>query len=194
MSPEPLSLLRQQIFAVHLLEEEAWADLAACWSEITVKRKEILTRAGDTEQYLYFVLEGVQRAVYLDDKREATLVFSFPPSFSGIIDSFFLQQPSRFSLETLTAGRLLRIHYRDLTALMQQYRSIESFVRIALTATLAGTLQRQIEIMSFSAEEKFTALLHRSPHVLNLIPHKYLASYIGVDPATFSKLLASVRL
>jgi len=64
----------------------------------------------------------------------------------------------------------------------------------ALSYTFAGVLERQIEIQCFSAEEKFKALLKRSPHVLQLIPHKYLASYLGIDAATFSKLPGSVRL
>ena len=186
--------LKQLVFAVSPLEDAAWGALATAWTDISFRRKQQITRAGDTEKYLYVVLEGVQRAFYQDEKHEATLVFSYAPSFSGIIDSFFLQEPSRYYLETLTASRLLRIHYNDLSALIVQYRSIESWVRIAITQTLAGTLKRQIEVMSFSAEEKFTTLLKRSPHVLNLIPHKYLASYIGVDPATFSKLLSSVRV
>jgi len=55
-------------------------------------------------------------------------------------------------------------------------------------------LERQVELLSFSAEEKFKTLLKRSPHVLQLIPHKYLASYLGIDASTFSKLLATVRI
>jgi CRP-like cAMP-binding protein len=59
---------------------------------------------------------------------------------------------------------------------------------------LKGVLERQVELQSFSAEEKFRQLLTRSPQVLNLIPHKYLASYLGLDATTFSKLLGRVRL
>jgi hypothetical protein len=59
---------------------------------------------------------------------------------------------------------------------------------------LKGVLERQIELQCFSAEEKFKNLLKRSPHVLQLIPHKYLASYLGIDATTFSKLLGSVRI
>jgi len=49
-------------------------------------------------------------------------------------------------------------------------------------------------LLSFTAEQKFRKLLTRSPQVLQLIPHKYLASYLGIDPATFSKLLGTVKL
>ncbi len=194
MSGESIEILKQQVFAVQDLDEEAWQALSALWTEVCFKRRQIITPGGSTERYLYFVLEGVQRACVMHGKRDATLVFSYPHSFSGIIDSFFLQQPSRFFLETITASRLMRIHYNDLVFLIHKFRTVESWVRVALVQTLAGTLQRQAELLSFSAEEKFKALLQRSPHVLQFIPHKYLASYIGVDPATFSKMLGSVRL
>lgn len=153
-----------------------------------------MTAMGETERYVYLVLDGVQRAFYRDGDKEATLVFSYAPSFSGVIDSFFLQQPSKFYLETLTHSRFLRLHHHDMMRVMEQHRSVETWIRKALMVTLAGTLERQVELMAYSAEEKFTTLLRRSPQVLNLIPHKYLASYIGVDPATFSKLLSKVRL
>lgn len=191
---EALSTLKRQVFAVHPLDEAAWQSLAACWEPVEYKRKQIITKIGEVERYVYLVVDGVQRAFFEHNDKEATLVFSYAPSFSGIIDSFFTQIPSRFHLETITKSTLLRIHYNDMHRLMQEHRSIETWVRLALTHTLSGTLERQVEIMSYTAEEKFTTLLRRSPHVLNLIPHKYLASYIGVDPATFSKLLGTVKL
>jgi len=187
-------MLRKVVSSFGEVDEAALNAFAAPWTEVTFKRRELMTREGETEKYLYLVLDGVQRACRTHNDKEVTLVFSFTGSFSGVIDSFFLQQPSAFDLEVLTATRCLRIHYNDMTALMAEHRSIETWVRLAITRVLADTLQRHIEILSYSAEEKFTALLRRSPHVLNLVPHKYLASYIGVDPTNFSKLLGKVRL
>ena len=77
---------------------------------------------------------------------------------------------------------------------MQEYPAIVRLVLQLTSFALKGVLERQIELQCFSAEEKFRALLHRSPHVLQLIPHKYLASYLGIDATTFSKLLGSIRL
>lgn len=182
------------MFALGTMSDEAFHAFAAPWTEITIKRKQIMTREGETEKYLYLVLDGIQRAYCAHGDKEATLVFSYAHSFSGIIDSFFLQQPSAYYLETITHSRLLRIAYKDIAAIIEQHRPVETWVRIALTQVLADTLRRHIELLSYNIEEKFTSLLHRSPHILNLIPHKYLASYIGVDPTNFSKLLGKVRL
>ena len=155
----------------------------------------MLTAAGETERYLYFVLEGVQRAFYVGaDHPEATIVFTYAPSFSGVADSFLTQQPSKFFFETLTASKMLRTSYQQIQQLMDKHQAIERLIRLATSYALMGVLERQIELLSYSAEEKFKTLLKRSPHVLQLIPHKYLASYLGIDASTFSKLLATVRI
>jgi len=189
-----LAQLQKITYAFHPLSNEVWEAFAGGWQPFAAKRKTIITAAGDTEKYLYFVAEGVQRAFYLTEEKEATLVFSYPYSFSGVLDSFLLQQPSKYYLETLTASLFLRTTYAHINALMQHHHEFETFIRKALSVTIAGVLERQIELQCFSAEQKFKTLLRRSPHVLQLIPHKYLASYLGLDATTFSKLLGSVRL
>lgn len=187
-------ILRAQIGAFYPLEAPVLDALTDSWEEIMVKRKTVLTPAGTCEQYLYLALEGIQHAVYQHGDKEATLVFSYPYSFSGIVDSFLLQKPATCRLETITKSRLLRMHRTTLMALIAHHPSIETWLWHALAAVLEGTLLRQGELLLTSAEEKFINLMKRSPQVLNLIPHKYLASYIGVDASTFSKLLGNVRL
>ena len=190
-----MQALRSAIQALIPLPEKEWEALAACWHPVQYKRKTVLTAAGDTERYVYFVLDGVQRAFCLgEDQKEATLVFSYTGSFSGIIDSFFLQQPSRYYLETLTQSSFLRMSFADTERLMQEFPLIAKWIHISLVHAMEGIMERHIEALTLNAEQKFRRLLTRSPHVLQLIPHKYLASYLGLDPATFSKLLGGVRL
>lgn len=190
-----LKALKQFCNNIHPLEESEWTDFANCWLPFSAKRKTILTKQGETERYLYFVTEGVQRAFYAgDNEKEATIVFTYPFSFSGIADSFLTQTPSRFFLETLTKSEFIRTSYQQVNELMMRYHNFETLIRKATSFSLAGVLERQIELQCFSAEEKFKVLLNRSPHVLRLIPHKYLASYLGIDATTFSKLLGRVRI
>jgi len=189
------SALLQFIKAVYPLKEEETEKFLGIWQPFECKRKTILTAAGETEKYLYFVLEGLQRAFYIgNEKQEATIVFTYAPSFSGVADSFLTQTPSRYFLETLTSSRFLKASYKQLDQLMNEYPVIQRMVLQLTSFVLKGVLERQIELQCFSAEEKFKTLLKRSPHVLQLIPHKYLASYLGIDATTFSKLLGSVRL
>jgi len=176
------------------LPDPVWEALAGCWHPVQFKRREVMTVAGEIEKYLYFVTAGVQRVFSLEGDKESTLVFTYTGSFSGVLDSFQLQQPSPWYLETLTHSEFLRMSYADFNRLTLEYPIIERWVRLGTVAAMAGVLERNNELLSFTAEQKFRKLLTRSPHVLQLIPHKYLASYLGIDPATFSKLLSTVKL
>ena len=192
---EGIEQLYTFIAAVQSLKENEWQQFSGIWQPFECKRKTILTAAGETERHLYFVLDGLQRAFYAgDDQKEATIVFTYPHSFSGVADSFLTQTASNYFFETLTASKFLRTTYKQLEELMNKFPAIQQLVLKLTAFALKGVLERQIEIQSFSAEEKFRSLLKRSPHVLQIIPHKYLASYLGIDPATFSKLLGSVRI
>lgn len=187
--------LKKFVSLIHPLTGDELDAFTECWQPLTVKRKTILTAAGETERYLYFVLEGVQRAFYLaDENREATIVFTYPPSFSGVADSFLTQTPSLYFLETVTASRLLRISYEQLQQLVKQYPNIQQLIFKATAFALKGALHRHVELQCFTNEEKFKTLLQRSPHILHLIPHKYLASYLGINATNFSKLLATVKI
>ena len=192
----PAHQLKQFIQAIQKLDDEVLDAFVENWQPFECKRKTVLTAAGETERYLYFVLEGVQRSFYIGghEKQEATIIFTYPYSFSGVADSFLTRLPSFCFFETLTASKFLRLPYASLEILMQQYPAILQTILKATSLTLHGVLKRQVELQCFSAEEKYKTLFTRSPHLLQMIPHKYLASYLGIDASTFSKLLGTVKI
>ncbi|HAP58614.1 MAG TPA: cyclic nucleotide-binding protein, partial [Cytophagales bacterium] len=109
MTPE-LHSLRDFIQAALPLSPAAWVALAEGWEVYRAERKEILTAVGQTERYLYFVVEGAQRVYFqAPTGKEATLIFTYAPSFGGVLDSFLRQRPSAYTYETLTPSVLLRI-------------------------------------------------------------------------------------
>ena len=167
------SQLKKIATTIQPLSEKEWGAFSSIWTECSAKRKEQLTMAGEKEKYLYFVIEGIQRVYYFDEQnREATLVFTYAPSFGGVIDSVMMQQPSRYYYETLTPSKFLRATSQDLHALIEQHATIEKLVRKGVTASLSGVLERLVELQCYSSEERFRKLLERSPHILQLIPHK----------------------
>jgi CRP-like cAMP-binding protein len=192
---EEIGLLKhfvQQIYPLPVAELERFT---SNWQPLTVKRKTVLTAAGETERSLYFVIEGLQRAFYVGEgNKEATIVFTYPPSFSGVADSFLTKTPSLYFLETLTASRFLRISHDEVEQMAKSSPHIQQLLFKATAYALRGALLRHVELQCFSNEEKFKTLLQRSPHILNLVPHKYIASYLGMDATNFSKLLSTVKI
>ena len=179
----------------HPLDADDWAALSCVWKPFSADRREILTFAGETERYLYFVTEGVQRIYYLDDEnREATLVFTYKSAFGGIMDSGLMEEPSRYYYETLTPSCFIRVPYSEFKELAQRHPRIQQMMHVCITRIFSGIMERLVEVQRFSSEDKFRNLLKRSPHILQLVPHKYLASYLGIDPTNFSKLVNKVRI
>ena len=180
--------------AIHPVSQPVLQAYSEVWQPFSAPRKTILTAAGDTERYMYFVLEGLQKGYYLADAKMHVMAFTYPPSFSGIPESFLRQVPSNSYLETVTDSRFLRISHATHTELMAEHREIETLFRIAAELFIVGFMERYFQLMAFPMRERFEAFMKRSAHLINLVPHKDLASYLRIDPTNFSKLLAEVRV
>ncbi len=167
--------------------------LLESWDPVSCQKKEIITREGTYEKYIYFVLEGIQRAYYLKEDKEITIVFTYYPSFCGNIDSLLTRTPSLYFIEAITESSLLRRNYKEVEALAARYPGINTLLRKATEAALVGVNRKHYELLALTMEEKFESFYHRSAHLINQIPHKYIASYLGIDPTNFSKILKKYR-
>ena len=176
------------------MSNDEWDAFANLWHPFSAKRKEVLTCPGEQEKYLYFVVEGTQRVFYFDEKnREATVVFTFSPSFGGVLDSIMLRNESRYYYETLTPSSFLRASVHGLHELMDAHPNIQAMILKGVSHALSGIIERLVELQALPAEERLRNLIKRSPHILHHIPHKYLANYLGIDPTNFSKFINGVR-
>lgn len=75
-----------------------------------------------------------------------------------------------------------------------KHPEIQQLIQRGLADALSGLLERLTELQVAPAEQRFRNLLRRSSHILQQVPHKYLANYIGIDPSNFSKFLNSIRI
>lgn len=162
--------------------------------EYKADKNEIMTWEGDTEQYLYFVLEGVQCSYYEKEGKKHVMAFTYAPSFSGVPESFLTQTRSHFTIQTLTESRFLRISKESFDILLEEDREIERFVRKATAQILTGLTKRYYELMALSMEERFKSFMSRSAHLLQKVSHKHIASYLNMDPTNFSKLMNRTRI
>ena len=185
--------IKKFLTAIHPVEDSLLDEYLAHWKPFTCPKKTILTFQGQTERYIYLVQDGIQKSYYLNKGKPHVIAFTYAPSFSGIPDSFLTQTPSPYFLETISDSSFLRLTYQKHQQFMQEYRSLETLSRKASEMILIGLLQRQYELLAFDMETRFRAFIKRSPHLLNLIPYKDLASYLRIDPTNFSKLLGSVK-
>lgn len=185
--------LRREFNRYATFPDNVWADIRDRWAVRTFQKKQILLAQGEVEHYFYFILEGVHRLYFLDRKAaEQTVAFGYPPNFSGNLYSLTTQLPSHYFLEALSDGIMLALPAADLRALYDKYPEMDRWGRKLYQEILVSRGKREREMMTMTAEERFHRLLRESPHVFQMVPHKYLASYIGMRPETFSRMWKNV--
>lgn len=179
---------------IHKLDEEILEEYLSHWSEYSVPKKTLITHAGNTENYIYFVKEGIQKSYYLNNGKEHIMFFAYNPSFSGVLESFFTQTPSKYYLESITDSVLLRLSYKKHNQLIQKHRSLETLFRKTTASFLLGIIERHHHLMAYNAETRFKNFAKRSPHLINMVSQKDMASYLRIDATNFSKLINTIKI
>lgn len=186
-------MIKDYLQRIHPVPDDILDEYLSLWEPFELKKKQMINTPGQTERYSYLVLQGYQKSYYLQDGKQHIIAFTYPPSFTGIPESFLRQQPSKYFLETMTDSRFLRLSYDKHLDTMQRWREIETLYRKFIELVLVGFAERYYWLMAHDIETRFRDFWSRSPHLVNQIPHKDLASYLRIDPTNFSKLLSSVK-
>ncbi|WP_257670677.1 Crp/Fnr family transcriptional regulator [Parapedobacter tibetensis] len=167
--------------------------LTDCLKARSFKKGEFITVPGQIQRKLYFVKSGVQMAYFETGDKIYTLAFTYFPYLCAIAESFSFQVPSKYHLVCLTDSELEYITHDDLQNLVDQSQQMERLFRRMTEAMFAGMIDLHIELRAMTIEERYKKFCRKSPHLLQLVPHKYIASYLGIDPTNFSKLFNNVK-
>ncbi|MBL7952997.1 MAG: Crp/Fnr family transcriptional regulator [Flavobacteriales bacterium] len=190
MSSREVELVRRTIERYVALTADDRSAILPCWKRYRFQRGAYISRAGSVEDHFYIVEEGVQRLYIEHDGAEICLGFSYGNSWTGDFDSFVRRSPGRFQVQALSDSVLLGITYADLNRLYETVPVMERFGRRILEEQVVGRATREIEQIALSAEERLDRFLQRSPHLLQLVSQKDIASYLRMTPETFSRLRA----
>lgn len=186
--------VRDYLQLFHPLEDAAWGAMTAAFRTRTYDRDQVITGVGDVQRDLLFILEGVQYSYFVKDDKPFVMAFTYPVGISGIPESFLSQRPSTYALEAISASRVFLLSHGELMRLFDAFPSLERLFRKTTEAMLIAAAHGRYRQVSTSAEERFQQFAQQSAHLFNLVPHKLIASYLGIHPTNFSKLYNSIRI
>jgi CRP-like cAMP-binding protein len=156
-----------------------------------VSRKAYLLREGEVCKHSAFVLSGCLRG-YSIDKNGTEHVLSFAPADWWMADMYSLlsQQPGVLNIEALENTQMLLLSKVNQEKLYTQIPAFERFFRILAEKSLVANQQRLIDRLSLTGQERYAKFCQRYPTLINHLPQKQIAAYIGVTPEFLSRARA----
>ena len=155
------------------------------------KAKSILLSAGEIATCTYFVNSGILRSFNINDNIiEHVLHFACEGWWIGDMYSYISEKPGNLFIEVLEDAEVVIITKENHQQLYQEIPKLERFFRILAENSLVSHQERLMDNLSLTAEERFEKFCSKYPTLIQKVPQKHIASYIGVTPEFFSKMKA----
>jgi CRP-like cAMP-binding protein len=148
-----------------------------------------LEEEGKIPKYLYFIVSGFVRLFHYNNKgNEVTTNINCPTGFITSYIHFINQTKSNENLECITECELLRITKSNLDLLIGQSMVIKDFSISVFQQALVYHENRSKELSALTAEERYRKLMIDYPYILHNVPLQYIASFLGMNPKSLSRI------
>jgi len=102
--------------------------------------------------------------------------------------SFFYQLPAAMFLECIVEGEVLCLSLHGREKLAADMHKMEHFFRVKLTHGFVALQQRIRLLLSSTPQKRYQQFARLYPDLLQQVPKKCIAEFIGVSRETLSRL------
>lgn len=180
--------IRKFIENISPINDADWKIFSSKLQAVKLKKKSLLIELGAVEKHLSFISKGIVRLYIPREENDLTFGFLFENEFVTAFDSFLTQTTAEYQIETLSETHLWRISYKDLQEVYQKTNNGNIIGRKMAEKMFLIKSKRELSLLSKTAEERYLSLFFERPKLLQQIPLKYIASYIGVTPQALSRI------
>lgn len=153
------------------------------------KAKTILLSSGEICKEGYFVNSGLLRSFNINDNIvEHVLSFACEGWWIGDMYSLLSQKRGNLFIEVLEDSEVEVLSKENQEQLYLEIPKLKRFFRILIENSLIANQERLMDNLSLTAEERFEKFCKKYPTILQKVPQKQIASFIGVTPEFFSKM------
>ena len=144
---------------------------------ITVKKGEVLQQKGDLHTKVYTVKSGLLRSYSIDEQGKEH-IYMFAPESWIIADGNEPETPAELFIDALEASELV-VQEKDFSLEVDSSK---------LRKRLGVLQNRVIMLMSASAIERYHHFISTYPQIVQRVPQKMIASYLGITPEALSRV------
>ncbi len=154
----------------------------------SIKKGKLLLKAGEICTNMYFVRKGVLRGFVKNDTRDITTWISADGELVSAISSFILQIPTNENIHAIEDCELISLSHNDLEKMYIKFPSFNITVRKLTEIYYMHAEHRAYIVRLKKADQKYELFLKHYGHLSNRVPVKYIASFLGINLETLSRL------
>jgi CRP-like cAMP-binding protein len=165
-------------------------DLIQCsFAPKKFRKRQYFLQEGELCKYTAFVIKGAMRQYRVDDKGEEHIIKLFIENWwANDRESFMKQVPSNYFIDAWEDTNTLIATKTNLTDLVDRIPALSECMR-EIDANFAIASQRRLNAaISLSAEERYHDLEETYPEFLQRFPQHIIASYLGINRETLSRI------
>jgi CRP-like cAMP-binding protein len=170
---------------------QIWETFAKSGQVINTSKNEIIKKYGTKEKHFYFILKGSGGIMLFKNNNYLCIDLCYEGDFFGDYFSFITNQNTDLEVICFEPSTLFRIDKQSFEALAKtEYGKI-----ICQTATESLYIHKQtqqLEILSKTAEQRYLEMLEKQPNIIKRTPNKFIASYLGITPESFSRIRKNI--
>lgn len=170
------------------LTDSDWQIFSSKLTKREFPKKYLLLKAGQVENHLSFIETGIARFYMPKEENDLTFAFAFHHNFMSGYDSFLTQTPSVYCIEALTKMSVWQLTYEGLHEIYEETEIGNAIGRQAGEELFLKKSKRELSLLHETAEQRYLNLFTEQPELLQQIPLKYIASYIGITPQALSRI------
>ena len=151
-------------------------------------RGEHFLLAVDVCREVAFIESGVFRFYLNTGERDATYYFAAENDFICDYPSFLPQRPSDSNIQALESAEIRVLSFDDLQRFYQKISSGERFGRLIAEEIFIDSIQQLTSFYQDKPSARYRNVVHRFPGLVQRLPQYYIASYVGIQPQSLSRI------
>jgi len=167
-------------------------DLAVVFTFCTVKsfeKGEIIAREGDRFEQVLLVRKGIIRTYLLTpDGEERTIRLAKEKDITSCAASFLYGKPSTEYLAAIEDAKVILVDTKRLREASQKNLRILRLVNECIKEALAEAIMRVEFFTILTPEQRYKRLMEEAPELIQRVPQKFLASYLGITTVSLSRI------
>lgn len=155
----------------------------------SIKKGTLLQSKGDTLLKGFYVKSGLLRSYVIDEKGKEH-IFMFAPEdwIMSDIESHSNNAPAELFIDALEDSEVEILDRKLLHIFLQTPPEVVN-ANIEKLVRRVGVLQRRVlMLMSASAQQRYEHFLETYPQIVQRVPQRMIASYLGMTPEALSKI------